>query len=63
MNGHIYYRRHNMRIWILGATIWRWLHVLSIARMVGGILDDYRMLLVDLLIFRWLIFIYILCDP
>jgi hypothetical protein len=59
-NGLSCHRRHNAYIWILDATVWRWLLGLSTTRVAGGLLEELKML--KRVIFRWLIFIYTLCD-
>jgi hypothetical protein len=64
MSGRSCFRRRNMRKWILGVPVWRWVHEISSIKMVGSFLDDYKMhRRLVLILFRWLIFMYILCDP
>jgi hypothetical protein len=59
-NGLACHRRHSGYIWILDATVWRWLLGLSTTRVAGGLLKELKML--KHIIFRWLIFMYTLCD-
>jgi hypothetical protein len=42
-SGLIFFRRRSGRLWILDASVWRWLLGLSTTRVVGGFLKDYMM--------------------
>jgi hypothetical protein len=53
-----------MATYFLNATVWRWMHGLSTIRVVSGLLDAYMTpKSITFVLFRWLIFMYTLCDP
>jgi hypothetical protein len=58
-SGATYFRSRNERIWILDADFWMWLHEISTAWLLGGLLDDFMMLRrLAFFVFCQLIFIY-----